>query len=762
MSELREGVRRPSTPWVRSSAWLRSTLLALLAVWGLSGPTGTVAAQSCASRPPVDVATTSGDPGQLQVTVTAGLGALQAIRFAGGTNAVVEVGGQQRTIPFTLTPTSGSTRQTFTVARSTPGRAMAVGLVAVDGCGDWPIILGTSASAWEPAAPGTGLTTRRVSVRPNGVQGDDVSYASVISADGRYVAFASWAAGLTDGDTNATGDVLVWDRTTGALERASLASDGTQANGYSEVAGLSADGRHVAFDSWATNLVTDDTNARGDIFVRDRGTGLTERVSVATGGGQANDYSDQPTISADGRFVAFASWATDLVSGDTNLAGDVFIRDRQSSTTERISTASDGSQSDQYSELPALSPDGRHVAFVSWATNLVPGDTNGTGDVFVKDRLTGGVERVSVAADGAQANNVSGAAALSADGRYVAFVSWASNLVPGDTNGAADVFVKDRQSGAIERVSVAAGGGQANGASGVGVSAAEIRSGRGDQASAAGPRAGALVAGDTGPQSVRPSVSADGRYVGFSSTASNLVPGDLNGAADVFVKDRQTGAIERVSVAPDGADADAGSYYVALRRVLRTSLDPKRGLHRALVTTRRERSVQACSGAAPGSGRMVEAGRDAEQPGQIGTRLVFVRLLGAAEESRARDPAEGETVVAVAQPGPFAHPEHRDVVLFEELADALLARLAHVRRGRVGIDVVRVDLERDQVERAERCGLDDRHVVRRAERRAGHVGAGARPEVAQLAGPDAPPDWLQERVALERVEQAEAVAAPDE
>src|SRR5437773_6921896 len=193
----------------------------------------------------------------------------------------------------------------------------------------------------------------------------------------------------------------------------------------------------------------------------------TERVRVASGGTEGNDASSGFALSADGRFVAFQSDATNLVAGDTNGATDVFVHDRQTGMTERVSVASDGTQANNVSSYPALSADGRFVAFQSDATNLVAGDTTGATDVFVHDRQTGTTERVSVASGGGtQGTGNSGGffafPALSADGRLVAFQSDATNLVAGDTNGATDLFGHDRQAGTTERVSVPSGGRQGN------------------------------------------------------------------------------------------------------------------------------------------------------------------------------------------------------------------------------------------------------------------------------------------------------------
>ncbi|TMB04184.1 MAG: hypothetical protein E6J57_02110 [Deltaproteobacteria bacterium] len=377
-------------------------------------------------------------------------------------------------------------------------------------------------------------TTERVSVASGGTEGNGASLSSALSADGRFVAFVSAATDLVAADTNGVSDVFVHDRQTGATERVSVASGGAQGNGSSGLIGfafppaLSADGRFIAFVSLATSLVAGDTNGATDVFVRDRLTGTTERVSVASGGTQSNAASLGSALSADGRLVAFQSDATNLVVGDTNGATDVFVRDRQTGMTARVSVASDGTQANNVSSYPALSADGRFVAFQSDATNLVVGDTNGKTDVFVHDRQTGTTERVSVASGGGtQGTGNSGGffafPALSADGRLVAFQSDATNLVAGDTNGATDLFVHDRQTGTTERVSVASGGRQGNGFS------------------------------------AGPVLSADGRFVAFHSTATNLVAGDTNGATDVFVRDRQTGTTERASVASGGTQGNGSS-----------------------------------------------------------------------------------------------------------------------------------------------------------------------------------------------------------
>jgi Tol biopolymer transport system component len=181
------------------------------------------------------------------------------------------------------------------------------------------------------------------------------------------------------------------------------------------------------------------------------GQEVIERVSLGPGGVESNGYSHDPVLSADGRFVAFTSNATNLVAGDTNRRSDVFVRDRETGTTERVSLGTNGRQGNGNSGEPALSADGRFVAFISSAGNLVPDDTNGIADVFVHDRRTGATERVSIGLSGSQPNSYSEEPALSADGRIVAFTSRATNLVPSDTNNAKDVFVHDRRTRVTQR-----------------------------------------------------------------------------------------------------------------------------------------------------------------------------------------------------------------------------------------------------------------------------------------------------------------------
>jgi Tol biopolymer transport system component len=374
-------------------------------------------------------------------------------------------------------------------------------------------------------------TTELVSVDSAGNHADGESgAATTISADGRFIAFWSSATNLVPGDTNGAADIFVRDRVLGTTERVNVASDGSQSTGASFHQAISGDGRYVAFESYSSNLVPGDTNGQRDVFVHDRQTGTTERVSVASDGTQSDGEGPYPpSISADGRFVAFTSRATNLVPGDTNDTSDIFVHDRQTGVTERVSVASDGSQSDNLHSSStfgsAISANGRFVAFYSEATNLVPGDTNGMDDVFVRDRLAGTTERVSVASDGSQglstagSNDVNPSPSISDDGRWVAFWSPFSDLVPGDTNGVTDIFVHDRQGATTERVSQALDGSLYN-------------------------------AGSFGP-----AISADGRYVAFHSKGTTNTP------LDVFVCDRLTASTTLVSVSLLGVPGNGASAY---------------------------------------------------------------------------------------------------------------------------------------------------------------------------------------------------------
>jgi Tol biopolymer transport system component len=380
----------------------------------------------------------------------------------------------------------------------------------IEECG-FVIALGSAASA---------QVTQRVSIGSTGAQATGPSYQASVSADGRFMAFRSYAGNLVSGDVNGDADIFVRDRLTGTTEIVSVQADGTAGNRSTYDAEISADGRYVAFSSNSSNLVPGGTNGTIHVFVRDRQTGIVELVSVSTGGTQGNDYSWTCSISPDGRYVVFASLATNLVPGDTNGCYDSFLRDRLLGTTERVSLASGGGQSNARSDTVRITPDGRFVVFESAASNLVPGDTNGVWDIYVHDRQSGITTRASVDSAGNQGTEDCGWPSISDDGRFVAFASRSSTLVPGDTNDVMDVFVHDLQTGATERVSVDSNGVQGNG------------------------------------DSPYPRITGDGRYVAFVSASTNLAPGATVARDEIYVHDRLTGVTELVSTGPFGNEAN--------------------------------------------------------------------------------------------------------------------------------------------------------------------------------------------------------------
>ncbi|GKS57429.1 hypothetical protein YTPLAS18_09560 [Nitrospira sp.] len=348
----------------------------------------------------------------------------------------------------------------------------AANLVPADGNGTTDVFVYDSA---------TGQTTR-VSVSSAGSEATGGgSRNPSMSADGRYVAFESDATNLVDADTNTVTDIFLHDRTSGETTRMSVDNSGNQATGVASFGpAVSADGQHVAYVSGASNLVLGDTNNLPDIFIRDRVANITSRVSVSTGGTQGTGPagSTNPSLSADGQFVAFASAMNDLVGDDTNNEYDVFVHDRLSGATTRVSVTSTGGQAiGGASDSPSISGDGSIVAFRSSATNLVTGDTNGADDIFLRDLIGGATIRASVDSDGAQVLGPSAMrnGGLSSDGSVVVFESSATNLVADDTNGVRDVFAHDRTTGRTTRQSVTSGGTQATG----GASADAVISGNG-------------------------------------------------------------------------------------------------------------------------------------------------------------------------------------------------------------------------------------------------------------------------------------------
>jgi len=417
----------------------------------------------------------------------------------------------------------------------------------------------------QPAAPlsDVGVTTR-ASLNSAGEEANHASLYSDISADGRYVTFVSYADNLVPGDTNGVADVFLRDRQTGQTIRVS-APDRTngQANGPSGRPAILPDGSAVLFESEASNLVADDDNEVADIFLRRPGTRWTILISRNSNGDPGNKPSRAPDISADGHYVTFQSDADNLVAGDTNGVSDVFVIDLNTGDVTRVSINTNGAAGSGGSTLPRISANGRFVAFRSEAGNLIGNDSNNVSDIFVHDRQTGQTMRVSVNSAGQQANGSSYDPAISDDGRHVAFGSYADNLVSGDSNDAWDIFVHDRETGQTTRVSVNSAGDEAN--DDTEYATRPVISGDGryvafdsdadnlvpgdsdgytdvflhDRETAETMLVSANSAGEFGQGlSGDPAISADGRFVIFDSDADNLVSGDGNTWGDVFVRER--------------------------------------------------------------------------------------------------------------------------------------------------------------------------------------------------------------------------------
>jgi Tol biopolymer transport system component len=407
--------------------------------------------------------------------------------------------------------------------------------------------------------------TVRATTAAYGADVDGHSYWPSLSDDGRYVAFESRSSNLAPlsqpVDQNGFFDIFVLDRATGVTKRVSMAPGGLDASAGSGQASISADGSRVAFASYAWNLAPPDTNQNFDIFVVDVATLAMTRCTITPGGVEANGGSSYPAISGDGRYVAYESYANNLTNNDTNLRVDLYRFDTQTGVTELVSAnlagvAGDNESGGDANDGPSISTDGRYVAFWSRSTDLVPNDTNNPptfpmcdecgDDVFVRDLASSTTVRVSVDSNGNQASAMSYDPAISGDGRFVAFWSKADNLVPNDTNQLPDVFVHDRDAdadgifdevGAIatRRVSVSTSGVQGNGFSAP---------------------AGINWGG--------PAISRNGRYVAFDSSATTFAPFAPANKWNLYVHDLVTGATECTTLDIHGYPALASSYDVAL------------------------------------------------------------------------------------------------------------------------------------------------------------------------------------------------------
>ncbi len=409
-------------------------------------------------------------------------------------------------IPTSVTFLPGETSKDFIVSLTDDSTAESVETIVISLGTPTNAVLGMAlvqTLSIAPNDPGPTPVTTRVSVSSTGLESNSYAQFPEISDDGRYVVFQSFANNLVANDTNGMEDIFVRDLVTNTTIRASVDSLGNQANAsalaYSSISG---NGRYVVFSSGANNLVSGDTNGIGDIFLRDTVAGTTSRVSLSSSGIQtSNGLSSSPVISGDGRYVAFMSNATNLVAGDTTAIDDIFLRDTVSNQTTQISVSSSGTQGNYSSLFPDISRDGRYVVFESYANNLVALDTNNTGDVFVRDTLLNTTTIISVGTTGSSGNGNSLNASISADGRYVTFASSANNLVVGDTNGNMDVFVRDLVTNTTKLISLSSNGLASNGTS---------------QFS---------------------SISGDGRFVTFRSNARNLVGGNITGYENIFLRD---------------------------------------------------------------------------------------------------------------------------------------------------------------------------------------------------------------------------------
>lgn len=389
----------------------------------------------------------------------------------------------------------------------------------------------------------------------------------------------------------------LWAQT---LDRVSLDSAGTQANALSSAPQSSTTGQFVVFQSTATNLVAGDTNGVSDVFVRDRSTGATTRVSVITGGGEANGASTEPSISADGRFITFTSVATNLVAGDTNAAADIFLHDRNSTTTTRVSTDAVGAQVAGASGQSFITPDGTQVVFTSASAALVAGDTNALDDIFLKNISTGAVTRISVSTAGVEANGASRNATVSGTGLFVVFTSDATNLVAGDVNGLSDIFFRSVVGSTTTIVSFDTLGGPTDGASDnawissdatlivFDSTATDLVAGDANLVSdvfarntviGVTTRISIATAGtEANGASTNASPSSDGRFVSFTSAATNLIATDTNAAADIYCRDLTAGRTLRASTTTTSTESDGASSMSAM------SLDGLRVMFESVAT----------------------------------------------------------------------------------------------------------------------------------------------------------------------------------
>ena len=387
----------------------------------------------------------------------------------------------------------------------------------------------------------------------DGSQTDGNSGGAVISADGRYILFTSSASNLLKAglppESYPHSKLYLYDQKTGKTALVSVAWDGSPANYDTGSGTISSEGRYIAFASNASNIVAGYPGGQLQVYLRDRRISKNYLVSGPLDGSLPSEDANYPSISASGRYIAFESFSTNLVKEDTDDDPDIYVRDMVKNKLYLVSVSSKGVKGNIDSYSPSISSDGRIVAFASVATNLVPNDTNNASDVFVHDMKTGKTERISVSSNGKQANDRSEQPVISGNGRYIGFISWASNLVPGDTNGVPDVFVRDLLTGKTERVSVSSSGKQQT--------------------------LGTLY--DSGYSGI--SLSIDGRYISFVSQATNFANGiSINTChypiglgvnepcTNIYLRDRQTGRTSIVSISGSNKSGNAASSSPSISR----------------------------------------------------------------------------------------------------------------------------------------------------------------------------------------------------
>lgn len=359
-----------------------------------------------------------------------------------------------------------------------------------------------------------------------------------VSQDGRITVFASNYDSLVSGDSNGYPDVFAYDRVTKQTELISRGPDGKPGNNTSHRPSVSPDGRYIAFTSLAKNLLADPfmTNCGGipctNIFVYDRVTKKQTLANLNTLGLRISveermSFEYGPILSRDGKSVAFT---TDhpIGPGDTNNNLDVAVRDLSAHVTRNASTDSSGQSVQSGNNEATMSYDGRYVVFTAFSP-LVPQDTNETYDVYRRDLQTGDIMLVSKTQSGGIANRASNQAVISGDGQFVAYISRATNIVPGDTNENNDVFVYDVKKGTTQRVNVSSRGNQAVG------------------------------------ETYYPDISYDGRFVVYGSLANNLVLADSNDAIDIYLYDRSVNLTRRINRGShDGVQANGWSFFSSI------------------------------------------------------------------------------------------------------------------------------------------------------------------------------------------------------